>query len=93
MDECPLCERPIPKSQRDSHHLVPRVKGGRDTEYLHRICHRQIHALFSESELAKKYNTVDSLLENDEVKKFVRWVRGRPTDFLDGPKMSRKLRR
>ena len=47
---CPLCERKIPPSQRDAHHLVPKSKGGRHTEYLHRICHRQIHALYTETE-------------------------------------------
>ena len=29
---CPLCERPIPESQKDAHHLVPKSKGGRHTE-------------------------------------------------------------
>ena len=30
---CPLCERPIPDAQKDAHHLVPKSKGGRQTEY------------------------------------------------------------
>lgn len=51
---CPLCERKISHSQRDAHHLIPKSKGGRQTEYQHRICHRQIHALFTETELAVK---------------------------------------
>ena len=49
---CPICDRPIPDSQKDAHHLIPKSKGGKTTEYLHRICHRQIHALFTETELA-----------------------------------------
>ena len=68
---CPLCDRPIPASQYDSHHLVPRVKGGKETKGLHRICHRQIHCLFTESELFRKFNTVEALLENEDIKKFV----------------------
>lgn len=51
---CPICSRSIPESQKDAHHLIPKSKGGKSAEYLHRICHKQIHALFSESELAKK---------------------------------------
>jgi len=35
---CPLCTREIPESEMESHHLIPKSKGGRDTEYLHRIC-------------------------------------------------------
>ena len=50
---CPLCNRPIPDSEKDAHHLVPKSKGGRETQYLHRVCHRQIHALLTETELAK----------------------------------------
>lgn len=40
---CPICEREIPPAQMDAHHLIPRSKGGKETQYLHRICHRQIH--------------------------------------------------
>ena len=42
---CPLCERAIPPPQRDAHHLVPMSQEGRHTEFLHRVCHRQVRAL------------------------------------------------
>ena len=89
---CPLCERDIPPSQRDLHHLVPKLKGGKQTQYLHRICHRQIHALFSEAELAKQYNTVEALLEHEEIRKFVKWVRTKPNDFIERVKQSNRRR-
>lgn len=89
---CPLCGRPIPPEQQDKHHLVPRVKGGQHTEVLHRVCHRQIHALFSESELAQRYATVDALLAHPEIQAFVRWVQKRPDDYLGPVKLSRRLR-
>jgi hypothetical protein len=38
---CQLCMRPIPKSQRDAHHLIPKSRGGVATVILHRLCHRQ----------------------------------------------------
>ena len=28
---CPICERLIPESQKDAHHLVPKSKGGKTT--------------------------------------------------------------
>lgn len=89
---CPLCGREIPPSQSDEHHLVPKLKGGRETSALHRICHRQIHALFSESELAQKYNTVAALLEKEEIQKFVNWVKTKPNEFFDGTKKSNRIR-
>jgi hypothetical protein len=89
---CPLCERPIPAAQRDAHHLVPRSLGGRYTEYLHRICHRQIHALFTEAELARSYHTVEALLAHPEVQRFVRWVRTRPPGFSERTRKSGRLK-
>ncbi len=89
---CPLCGRPIPDSQKDAHHLVPKSKGGQATESLHRICHRQIHALLNETELARQYNTVDSLLAHPEVNRFVRWVQNKPPDFYERSRKSQRLR-
>lgn len=89
---CPLCGRGIPPGQRDEHHLVPKVKGGKVTQYMHRICHRQIHALFSEAELARRYNSVEALIEHEEVRKFVAWVKTRPDGFIERTKRSRTRR-
>lgn len=89
---CPLCGRPIPHSQKDAHHLVPKSKGGNATESLHRICHRQIHALLTENELAQKYNTVDSLLAHPDIGQFVRWVKNKPPDFYERTRKSQRLR-
>ena len=89
---CPLCGREIPPAQSDEHHLTPRLKGGKETTALHRVCHRQIHALFSEAELAQKYNTVDALLEVPEIQKFVHWVKTKPNNFCDGVKLSNRRR-
>ena len=58
----PLGDRPIPDGQQDAHHLVPKSRGGRQTQFLHRICHRQIHALLTETELTRRYSSVDALL-------------------------------
>ena len=89
---CPLCERPIPKAQQDAHHLVPKSKGGRHTEYLHRICHRQIHALLTETELARQYATIDSLLTHAPLLAFIAWVKSKPNDFYERTRKSQRLR-
>jgi len=89
---CPLCERLIPDAQKDAHHLIPKSKGGKRTEYLHRICHRQIHALFTETELAKVYNSVEALLGHPEMVRFVEWVKTKPDDFYERTYKSQRLR-
>ncbi len=89
---CPLCQRTIPAAQRDAHHLVPRSRGGVRTEYLHRICHRQIHALFTETELARQYYSVESLLAHPEMARFVNWVRTKPDGFFERTRKSVRIR-
>ena len=86
---CPLCGRSVPPDQQDAHHLVPRSEGGRDTVILHRICHRQVHALFSETELARHYATPKALLSHPGVQAFVQWVRKKPDDFYERTRKSR----
>jgi len=80
---CVLCGRAVPPAQLDWHHLVPKLKGGRETAPMHRICHRQIHALFSEVELARRFSTPEALLGHPEVRKFVDWVATKPDDFYE----------
>jgi hypothetical protein len=90
---CPLCERAVPPAQRDAHHLVPKSKGGRRTEFLHRVCHRQIHALLTETELARQYATVEALRAHPEIGAFVAWVKTKPDDFFVATRKSARLRR
>ncbi|MBZ5758482.1 MULTISPECIES: HNH endonuclease [Rhizobium] len=85
---CPLCERVIPDDQKDAHHLVPKSKGGKETVYLHRVCHNQIHAIFTDSQLAKKFSTIEAILEDPAVQTFVAWIKSKPPGFADLAKES-----
>ena len=89
---CPLCVREIPLAQRDAHHLTPKSHGGKATETLHRICHRQIHALFTESELARHLNSIDALKTNEELRPFIHWIRTKPDDFFERTRKSHRLK-
>ncbi|WP_344762799.1 HNH endonuclease [Actimicrobium antarcticum] len=89
---CPLCERPIPGQQKDAHHLVPKSQGGSLTVDLHRICHRQIHALFTETELARQFSTIEHLKQQDEMQRFLKWVKTKPDAFFEKSRKSARLR-
>ena len=81
---CPLCGRPIPPDVKQSHHhLIPRLKGGKGgpTVLLHHICHREIHAALTEAELARNYNTVETLRSHPRLARFLQWVAKRPPEF------------
>ena len=86
---CALCARPIPPAQQDAHHLVPRSQGGTRTVLLHRICHRQLHALLTEVELARDYGTVEALLAHPAVARFVPGVRTNPPGFAERTRRSK----
>ena len=81
---CPLCRRPIPPDAKQSlHHLIPRLRGGKGgpTVLLHQICHNEIHATLTETELARSYNTIDALRTHQRLEKFISWVSKRPPEF------------
>lgn len=87
---CKLCMRPIPKSQQDAHHLIPKSRGGVETVILHRLCHRQIHALLTENQLARQYSTIEALKGHSEIAKFIEWIRNKPTHIRASIKCSRE---
>jgi 5-methylcytosine-specific restriction endonuclease McrA len=89
---CGLCGREIPKHLVQAHHMIPKSKGGKQTQLLHSICHRQIHALFTENELATKFNTLEALLQNPDILSFVNWIKNKPIDFKELTRKSKRLK-
>jgi hypothetical protein len=82
---CPLCLRPIPAGVPQSvHHLVPRLKGGKGGPVvrLHHLCHKEIHARFTEAELARGFHTVEAIRADPRMAGFLVWVAKRPPGFL-----------
>ena len=79
---CPLCGRPLVLGASvDEHHLVPRSQGGSVKEHVHRICHRKIHATFTEKELARGFHTWQALRAHPPIADFIAWVAGKPAEF------------
>ena len=79
-EPCALCGRPLGE-RTQAHHLVPKSRGGRDTVNLHPICHQAIHANVTNSELERKYNSIDALRAREDVAKFLEWVADKDPDF------------
>lgn len=76
---CSICGRTSEHvCDMENHHLVPQRKGPKDTITVCVDCGNQIHMLFSNRDLRYTYNTLESLLANERVHKWVQWVRKRP---------------
>ncbi len=86
---CTLCDRPIPPALRDAHHLIPKSRGGVNTVFLHRVYHKQVHALLTETELARNYATPQALRAHPEMARFIEWVQDKPNDFNPPTRRSR----
>lgn len=93
-ENCQICGRALkPGPSIDEHHLVPKTYGGKETVLIHKICHQKIHSLFDEKQLRDKYNTITSLINNDDMRSFIKWVRKKPIDFIDKNIQSNKRRK
>jgi hypothetical protein len=79
---CPICDREMWEGTSiDKHHFLPKCRGGKETEYVHKICHRKIHATFSEKELEKEYHNPELVKSHPEMQKFISWVSNKSPDF------------
>ncbi len=47
-----------------------------------RACHKFIHRTLSESEMATSFNTVEALLQQPDIAKFVLWVANKPPGLM-----------
>ena len=83
---CALCGRAV--AFLTQHHLIPRTehkrkkkREGLTQEFLNSViwicapCHKNIHAVLTERELADEYNAVDKLRGFPAIRKFTAWVR------------------
>ncbi len=76
---CPLCARPL-GSVIEKHHIIPKAKGGTETVELHPICHRKIHKVFRNTELARR-GTIEALKTDPDIAAFIKWLSGKDPDF------------
>jgi 5-methylcytosine-specific restriction enzyme A len=79
---CELCGREVPASLITLHHLTPKEKGGRAEHRtpLCRPCHKQLHATFSNADLARRYASLELLRAAPELQPFLRWIRKQKPD-------------
>ncbi len=82
--QCQLCGVIVEHTHK--HHLVPQQKSkGMPRDLKHatieccRPCSKQVHALFSNSEMKRYYNTFERLKEDPRVQKWILWRMKHPS--------------
>jgi len=79
---CELCGRsPV---ETTVHHLTPREEGGSygPTADLCVPCHKQIHALYTNKELAVRLDTLERLRQDEKIGSYIKWIRKQPAETL-----------
>lgn len=79
--QCPICKRDVPDEYQEKHHLTPKRKKGKETVLVCCNCGDMLHQLFTNKELAKKYNNIEKIVANAEVQKWIEWVSKKPNSF------------
>jgi hypothetical protein len=87
---CALCDRPL-GLRVEWHHPVPKSEGGRETVPLHPICHRTIHAVFENGQLARDYGDLGVLRAEPAIRRFLAWIAGKPPDFSAPTRSARRM--
>lgn len=98
--KCLLCERDDVAGNR--HHLFPRTmhvrlkkrkivdpKRLKETIFLCYDCHDKIHSVFTESELAFEYNSLEKIKENQDIIMFIEWIKTKNRIFKSSKKIKR----
>ena len=73
---CELCRRLVPRRLITQHHVKPKSEGGRHAPKtpLCKPCHKQVHATFSNKELAKLYADMEALRNAAPLQPFLKWI-------------------
>nr|WP_275980370.1 HNH endonuclease [Halalkalibacter alkaliphilus] len=79
---CQLCERD--EVEITVHHLTPKEEGGTHlpTVDLCIPCHKQIHAIYTNKEIAFRLMTLERLQGDEQLKKFIKWIQKQPPKAL-----------
>lgn len=77
------------------HHLTPKEMGGtfEPTADLCIPCHKQIHALYTNAELAVRLNTIETLQHDEQMASFLKWIRKLPSSKLPRTKKSNERKK
>ena len=75
--KCQLCERSV--AALTVHHLIPKSQAQNSkqipTVSICAACHRQLHPLFSNKQLARELYSLEELKKEPTMRRFLRWIR------------------
>ncbi|MCA1030975.1 HNH endonuclease [Bacillus timonensis] len=90
---CELCHRE--NVEVTIHHLTPKEMGGtfEPTAQLCIPCHKHIHAVYTNDELAIRLNTIPALQADEKISSFIKWIQKQPPGKLPKIKKANERKR
>ncbi len=90
--KCALCGLEYDDEDMNFHHLIPksfhankRIQKEYKKDFLNKNgvylcipCHNKLHSCITEKEMAFNFNTIDKILENNEIKIWIEWKEKHP---------------
>lgn len=73
---CALCGREVVRLSK--HHMIPKSQGGTETVPLCSPCHSTLHHFFHNRTLAREKNSLETLLDDPDIRRYLEWVRKQP---------------
>jgi len=72
-----------PEKLIERHHLVPASKHEKNkkTIFVCVSCGDMLHQLFNNKQLAKQFDSLEKILYNEKVQKWIKWIQKKPNDF------------
>ncbi|WP_139489996.1 HNH endonuclease [Brevibacillus dissolubilis] len=93
LSTCELCRRDGVETT--VHHLTPKEYGGTfmPTADLCIPCHKQIHAIYTNRQLADGLFTIEALQADEQIDSYLKWIRKQPATTLVRVKKSNERKR
>lgn len=93
---CPICDRQMydVDGSINKHHFVPKSRGGKATEWCHRVCHNMLHNTWTNKELERDFSDPEKIKTHAAMKEFINWVKKKdPLFYISTKKSNDKNRR
>ena len=89
---CALCVRELPLT---FHHLIPRsthkrkriqkkftIEDRNQGIWVCRSCHSALHKFCTNMELAETYNSIETILSNPSIEKYIKWAKKQKKAYI-----------
>lgn len=60
------------------------------TVMLHKMCQEKINATFELMEQKRYYHTIERIMENEDIQKFVKWLKNKDPEFYERPAKAKR---